>query len=198
MGPTPRATSPTTTPATTPATTRTTRFLLAGLGGTLAVTMLAACQGSSPSSSESPGANAASAPKIGTLDVTGISRLVVDARGRTLYTNNVDTSSQIRCGADCTKIWRPVTVTTEDVPSKIEGINGTFSVVRRPDNTTQLALNGRPLYTSTKDAARGTLRGNGIVDSYRGVSYTWHAVAALGGAASAQPTPTVSVTPEGY
>ncbi|MGW5361706.1 hypothetical protein [Actinopolymorpha pittospori] len=188
MGPTRR---------TTPTTMRATRFLLASLGGTLAATMLVACQGSSPSSSESPGTGAGSDPKIGTLDVTGISRLVVDARGRTLYTNNVDTSRQIRCGSDCTSVWRPVIVTAEEVPSKIEGINGTFSAVRRPDNTVQLALNGRPLYTSTKDASRGTLRGNGIVDSYRGVSYTWHAVAALGGAASPQPTPTVSVTPDG-
>jgi predicted lipoprotein with Yx(FWY)xxD motif len=135
---------------------------------------------------------------VGTLDVTGISRLVVDARGRTLYTNNVDTASRISCGTDCTKVWRPVTVPTEEVPSKVEGINGTFGVVRRPDKTLQLALNGRPLYTSTKDADRGTLRGNGIVDSYRGVSYTWHAVAALGGNASPEPTPSVSVSSNPY
>jgi hypothetical protein len=52
-------------------------------------------------------------------------------------------------------------------------IKGTFGTIKRPDGSTQLTINGMPLYTYSGDSASGQATGQGI----QGV---WFAVAASG------------------
>jgi predicted lipoprotein with Yx(FWY)xxD motif len=131
-------------------------------------------------------------PVIRVRDVKGLGKILVNAHGRPLYVNNVDTAGRIRCAGACSISWRPFEISAESVPSKLPGINGTFSVVERPDGTRQLALTGHPLYAYVEDKEPGTAAGNWVTVAFSGSNFTWRVVTATG---VLPPRTTVSPSP---
>jgi len=144
----------------------------------LAALLLAACGRSSGSASgggsPSPSGTAAS---VQTDSVSGLGTVLANSAGLTLYHNTRETGSTIVCTGGCVSVWPPVLV-TGSLPQDTGMIKGTFGTIMRPDGSTQLTMNGMPLYTYSGDSASGQATGQGI----QGV---WFAVSASGSTTSA-------------
>jgi predicted lipoprotein with Yx(FWY)xxD motif len=80
------------------------------------------------------------APKFGAILAT---------RGRlALYTWNKEKDGKVHCTGSCAKAWPPLTVAKGTMVAKhVAGVMGTFGEITRPDGTTQVTLDGRPLYS---------------------------------------------------
>lgn len=85
----------------------------------------------------------------------GGGRLFVNADGMTLYTFKQDREQlgTSTCLDECAHIWPPVVKSADADPV------GTWSVIARPDGTSQWAYNGAPVYTYAKDAHPGAMIG---------------------------------------
>jgi predicted lipoprotein with Yx(FWY)xxD motif len=146
-------------------------------GAALAATLLlAACGGGGSSDSTTTGATTTVAVK----QVDGIGRVLVDANGKALYTSDVEADGKVRCTGACTSFWEPLTLGS-GTPTAAAGA-GALDVVKRPDGTKQVAVDGKPLYTFTEDGP-DTVEGNGFADDFNGRHFTWSAVLAGGGTA---------------
>jgi predicted lipoprotein with Yx(FWY)xxD motif len=178
---------------------------LAGLG----VLALAAACGSGPSTAGgsqygAPVGNAAGSGQGGTNSstvsvqtVNGASVLVNQA-GVALYSNDQDKTGKLQCvSSDCTAIWTPLTVPAGGQPTAASGVTGKLATVQRPDGTSQVTLDGKPLYTFSFDHGSGKVTGNGTQDSFGGTSFTWHSVTASGGG-QAPATAAPPAYPGGY
>jgi predicted lipoprotein with Yx(FWY)xxD motif len=164
---------------------RSTAQALVGAAALLALTAAAcggsgtsgtATDGSSGSASDpSPASGATAAGKVTTRDVADVGTVLVNGKAMTLYTNEAENAGKIRCVDSCTDFWPPVTAAKGHVPASVPGMSGAFSVVDRPDGTTQLALDGHPLYTFSEDRAPGSASGNGFSDDFQGTKFVWHA-----------------------
>ena len=159
--------------------------LLAG-AAVAASLILAACGGSSNSNNGAP-ARAASADTVDIQQVTGTGRVLVDSSGMALYTPNQEGNGKIVCTGSCTSEWQPVAV-AHGKPTAQPGA-GRVGVIKRPDGSRQVTLDGMPLYTFVQDSP-GQITGDGFHDSFGGTSFTWHVVLAGG----AKGTGTASAT----
>jgi predicted lipoprotein with Yx(FWY)xxD motif len=149
---------------------RTLQPCLAGIA--LAALLLAACGRSSGNTSSGGGSPSGTALSIQTDSVSGIGTVLANGAGLTLYHNTKETGTKIVCTGGCASFWPPVLVTGA-LPQDTGMIKGTFGTITRPDGSTQLTINGMPLYTYSGDSASGQATGQGI----EGV---WFAVTASG------------------
>ncbi len=131
---------------------------------------LAACGGSGDNNDS---ATAATSNTVSTANVDG-ANVLVDSKGEALYTNDQDRSGMIGCATGCTAIWPPLT--TDGTPTKSSEVSGTIGVVKRPDGTRQVTLDGTPLYRFTQDGGPGKVTGDGAKDSFGGKQFSWHVV----------------------
>ncbi len=100
-----------------------------------------------------------------------LGQILVTPDGKTLYTNTVDTSDNLRCvNADCTAFWTPYTVNAQ--PTAGQGISGSLGLITRPDGSKQVPYNQQPLYTFYLDKQPGDVKGNGFQD----FGGNWHVV----------------------
>jgi len=111
--------------------------------------------------------------------------IVVDAKGRTLYTLSGETTHHLLCtSAQCLKFWPPVTVaSTRAVLRAGPGVKGKLGTLKRPGGVVQLTFRGLPLYRFLADTAPGDVNGQ-LIASFGGV---WHAVAAASGVVTTAP-----------
>jgi predicted lipoprotein with Yx(FWY)xxD motif len=120
----------------------------------------------------------------------------VDSSGRTIYTPKQpgEANGTIKCTGSCLSFWFPVTSSSAIQGSS--GLPGKLSTIRRSDDgKTQLAYNGRPLYTFRLDTAAGQAHGNNFTDRFSGISFTWEVVTAsgkAGGTGAPAPSPSYS------
>jgi hypothetical protein len=56
---------------------------------------------------------------------------------------------------------------------------GKLGVIKRPDGTSQVTDNGKPLYTFSEDSP-GNATGNGFTDEFDGRHFTWSVIRAGG------------------
>jgi predicted lipoprotein with Yx(FWY)xxD motif len=158
------------------------------LAAGLAALVLAACGGSNSSSGNS-GSGSGSASTMGTsggvvsVKSVGKSDVLTNAQGKTLYTANVEKGGKIMCTTGCTSIWMPADGSASQAKTAAADLNLKVGVVKRPDGTDQLTLNGQPLYSFTQEGA-GKLTGNGAMDAFNGTQFTWSA-ATTGGTQAA-------------
>jgi predicted lipoprotein with Yx(FWY)xxD motif len=157
-------------------TTHNPRRTAAIISAVTAALAVAACG----SESASPGTTGGNAD-VATREVPGVGTVLVDKAGKTVYFTDSDSATDIRCVDDCLSLWPPV-VAQSDNPDG-GGVSG-LSVVKRPDGTSQLAYQNKPLYTFTMDSTDKPASGHNSSDSFGGVQFTWHAVVLQG---SAQP-----------
>lgn len=88
--------------------------------------------------------------------------IVVDGAGMTVYMFTKDTqgSGESSCAGDCLAKWPPVT-TESDAPA-VDGVTGELGTITGTDGSTQVTLNGWPLYYFAGDAAAGDTTGQGV------------------------------------
>src|SRR6266516_7135288 len=70
-----------------------------------------------------------------------------------LYTWKTERDKKVHCTGACAKAWPPLTIAKGTMVAKhVAGVMGTFGEITRPDGTTQVTLDGRPLYTYHGDS----------------------------------------------
>jgi predicted lipoprotein with Yx(FWY)xxD motif len=112
---------------------------------------------------------------VGTRQIPDFGTVLTDADGNTLYTTEAEDDGTIRCVEGCADFWPPLAPTAE-IPSDVDGVDGEFGVIARPDGSDQLTLDGMPLYTFADDTGPGSFIGDGFEDDFQGTHFVWHAV----------------------
>lgn len=147
------------------------------IGGTFAVA-LGACSngettGNGERSPEDTGTPAAEAT-VATSD-SDLGTIVVDAQGRTLYVFLADEGSESTCYDECEDNWPPLTVSGDPVAG--EGIDASLlSTSERTDGSSQVTLDGHPLYVFAAETVAGDTNGQGIGDVWFVVSPSGKAI----------------------
>ena len=126
-------------------------FAVAGCGG-----------GDNGQASASPSnSNASNGSTVGTTDVGGLGKILVDSKGRTVYLFEKDTGPKSTCSGACAAEWPPVTTTGK--PSAGNGLTASMlGTTKRSDGTTQVTYNGHPLYRYAGDNKAGDTNGQGL------------------------------------
>jgi predicted lipoprotein with Yx(FWY)xxD motif len=87
--------------------------------------------------------------------------ILVDSRGMTLYTTEQDSDGITTCSGACATTWPPLTVAAGVTPTAGPGVVGMLGVIQRPDGTSQVTIDGLPLYYYSGDAIPGDVNGQG-------------------------------------
>jgi predicted lipoprotein with Yx(FWY)xxD motif len=128
---------------------------------------------------------------------TSLGRVLVDARGRTLYLFAIDKRNASSCSGQCAVFWPPLLAGTKGMagPGVKPSLLGT---AKRAGGKLQVTYNGHPLYLFKQDAKAGQTKGEGL--SFFGGS--WWAVSTAGAAvkhaAAASSTSPPTTTDPGY
>ena len=94
---------------------------------------------------------------------TKLGTILVNPNGMTMYTYDKDQSGVSTCTGKCAEHWPPVKASAIDKPT------GEFTVIKRPDDTSQWAYDGKPLYLYADDKQAGDVTGDGKMGA-------WHVV----------------------
>jgi predicted lipoprotein with Yx(FWY)xxD motif len=109
---------------------------------------------SSPASS--PARHAPPPPVTVKTAVGRYGRILVDARGRTLYLFTRDSERTSRCRGACARAWPPYVVSTAGRAAG-GARSALVGVARRADGSRQLTYRGHPLYYYVGDRAPGQI-----------------------------------------
>lgn len=125
--------------------------------------------GGSTTTTSSARTTSGGAAVVSTADVPKLGRILVDAKGFTLYDFHKDKGTKSACNGACAKLWPPLT--TEGAPQPRDGASASMlGTSKRSDGTTQVTYAGQPLYTYAADTKPGDAKGNDF-DSYGGEWY---------------------------
>jgi predicted lipoprotein with Yx(FWY)xxD motif len=149
------------------------RFLLTFASVGIVVTALAGCASTGSGSTAGSGSVPAATGATLATGKTSLGTIVVDGKGDTVYVFDSDTanSGKSTCYSSCASMW-PAVTTTSAKPT-IKGVTGTVGTIMRTDGTTQVTLEGMPLYTYSGDSAAGNVGGQGLMN-------TWYVVSPAG------------------
>ena len=130
-------------------------FLLAACGG-------GAGYGSTSSSSTPPETTQSAQGAAGQTVHTGktdVGTVLVDAEGKTLYAFAADSPGKSNCTDTCLQYW-PAAKASGTV-SHSSDVTAKLATIKRSDGTTQLTVNGWPVYTYAADSGPGQATGQG-------------------------------------
>jgi predicted lipoprotein with Yx(FWY)xxD motif len=168
-------------------TTVATLVLVAGCAqsgtGTTAPTAAPTTAASPASSAASPAASGGEAYVVNVANAAVGAYLTGDD-GKALYLLATDTSGKSTCANDCAANWPPFTLDAGETVSAGTGVTGTVATFTRDDGTTQVTINGLPLYYFAGDTAAGQTNGQGIGGKWYVASPAGTPVGASGAAAS--------------
>ncbi len=119
--------------------------------------------------------------------------IVVNSKGRAVYTLSGDTTKHPKCtkANGCFSFWPPVTVKSAKGMSKAASVKGKLGTFKR-NGIIQVTLGGHPLYTFANDHQRNNATGEGV-NGFNGI---WHVVKdPSGGGQSTSSTGTTMSTP---
>jgi predicted lipoprotein with Yx(FWY)xxD motif len=136
---------------------------------------LAACGGGSGSAASSSAPHPSTT--VGVKSIDGVGDVLVDSTGKALYAADIEAGGKVMCDAACTSFWHPLTPGS-GAPTAASNA-GKVALVKRPDGTRQVTVDGKLLYTFADDSA-GQLKGIGFQDDFGGHHFTWSAVLAGG------------------
>lgn len=88
--------------------------------------------------------------------------------GRTVYTSEKDAPGKSNCEAACAEAWPPALALDGDKPFEA------FTIITRGDGKKQWAYEGKPLYLSNRDAAKGEANGDRLNDQWYVVEVPAH------------------------
>jgi predicted lipoprotein with Yx(FWY)xxD motif len=138
--------------------------------------------------SSSPSAPTPSSPAVVSINTTKYGPILADAKGLALYWATGDTTSHTGCTGACLKYWPPLLLPAgQTQPVAGAGVTGLGTFARAEG--TQVAYQGKQLYTWIGDSRPGQVTGQGVVDS----GGTWYVATA--GAAAAPSTNPAAATP---
>jgi predicted lipoprotein with Yx(FWY)xxD motif len=122
------------------------------------------------SSSDSTKPAAAAPPPTVSVRQTKLGRILVDARGHTLYLFLEDTRSRSACYGGCARVWPPLLIAGK--PKAGPGIDAAKLTVRARKNSRlhQVSYNGHLLYTADADTRPGQTEGQGFFGTWFVVS----------------------------
>src|SRR5262245_29129124 len=89
-------------------------------------------------------------------------RILVDARGHSLYMFAGDTGRMSSCYGACAANWPPL-ITSGKARARAGAKRALLGRTRRMDGRWQVTYNGHPLYAFVKDTAKGQTNGEGLV-----------------------------------
>jgi predicted lipoprotein with Yx(FWY)xxD motif len=93
-----------------------------------------------------------------------LGKILVDAKGMTLYLFDKDAKDKSNCSGDCLKNWPALTVKDEKEAMAGKEVAGKLGTITRDDGTYQITVNGMPVYYYAKDKAAGDVVGQGVGD----------------------------------
>ena len=106
---------------------------------------------------------------------SGLGRVLVDGRGRTLYLFEKDKHGNSACTGQCATYWPPLIASAK--PLATSGAKTSLlGITKRGDGRLQVTYNHHPLYTFVKDTSKGQTNGE-EVDAF---GAEWYAVSAAG------------------
>jgi predicted lipoprotein with Yx(FWY)xxD motif len=98
-----------------------------------------------------------------TVADSDVGQILVDGEGRALYRFLSDSAGTSTCFDDCEANW-PI-LSADGQPQAGEGLDGaTLGTIEREDGSTQVTINGWPLYYFAGDQAPGDTNGQGVGD----------------------------------
>lgn len=158
------------------------KALIAPIAGAAAAIALAACGGGlygsgNTSGNASGNASGSAATTLSVRSLSGVGSVLVDANGNALYSPDQEASGMILCTGTCNAFWKPLTTTSGAPTGPTDA--GQLGVIKRPDGTTQVTANGKPLYMFTQDSP-GNATGDGFTDDFDGHHFNWHVVHSTG------------------
>jgi predicted lipoprotein with Yx(FWY)xxD motif len=102
----------------------------------------------------------AKVPVVSTA-TTSLGRILVDARGHTLYLFGKDKNGKSACSGACAAAWPPLIATGK--PRAGAGAEASrLGTTRRADGRLQVTYNRHPVYTFVKDTKKGQTNGEGL------------------------------------
>jgi predicted lipoprotein with Yx(FWY)xxD motif len=130
---------------------------------------------SSASATPSPSASAESSADLKVASTT-LGDVVVDGKGMTVYFFDKDTagSGTSACAGQCLVNWPPVPPAA--ATPAVDGVTGELGTITATDGSTQITLNGLPLYYFKGDSAPGDVNGQAVQNIWWVVSPTGEAI----------------------
>jgi predicted lipoprotein with Yx(FWY)xxD motif len=108
------------------------------------------------------------------LGKTRLGKVLVDARGRTLYLFAKDKRGRSACYGACATYWPPL---VSSAKPRARGVRASLlALTKRTDGKRQVTYAGHPLYRFSLDTRAGQTSGQGLTD----FGGSWNAVAASG------------------
>jgi predicted lipoprotein with Yx(FWY)xxD motif len=120
--------------------------------------------------------------KIGSTTET----VLKNEKGLTLYYFTPDSATSVACTGGCAALWPPL-ISSTGTPASDPALPGTLTTVSAA-NGNQVAYNGHPLYTYSKDGDAGDAYGQGIGGK-------WFAATTSLAAAGSSPKPSSTYSP---
>lgn len=106
---------------------------------------------------------------------SGLGRILVNGRGRTLYLFENDKHGKSACTGQCASFWPPLIASGK--PLATAGAKASLlGTTKRADGRLQVTYNHHPLYTFVKDTRKGQTNGE-KVDAF---GAEWYALSAAG------------------
>lgn len=126
-----------------------------------------------PASSAAP-AKGGGSPTVA-LGSSKYGKILVNAKGQTLYLWIKDSGGKSACTGACAGAWPPLTVTGS--PTAGSGLSAAMlGTTKRADGSLQVTYGGHPLYTFVQDSTMGDVTGEGS----KAFGAPWYVVNASG------------------
>jgi predicted lipoprotein with Yx(FWY)xxD motif len=107
------------------------------------------------------GSAATMSPQIKVSTTTKYGKILVDAKGRTLYMLTADKHGKSSCYGQCASFWPPLVASSSHVTAT--GLKASLlRTTMRTDGRLQVTYNGHPLYRFAKDTKAGQTNGQGL------------------------------------
>ncbi len=104
-----------------------------------------------------------------------LGKILVNAKGRTLYHYSSERKNAVKCTAACAAKWPPLLIGAGAKPIAAPGVTAKLlGTVKRPDGKLQVTYRGFALYLYSGDKKTGDVEGQGN-------GGIWHAIAAPSG-----------------
>ena len=112
--------------------------------------------------------------KVGVAN-SGLGRVLIDGRGRTLYLFEKDKHGKSSCAGQCAAFWPPLIASGK--PLTTAGAKASLlGTTIRADGRLQVTYNHHPLYTFVKDTNKGQTNGEEL-DAF---GAEWYAISSAG------------------
>ena len=115
------------------------------------------------------------------LKTTAVGKVLVGAKGRTLYLFTADKGAKSVCYGQCATYWPPLIA---GKPTAAAGLKASMlGTTKRKDGKLQVTYNGHPLYFFAADKKAGDIKGQDFVH----FGGTWWTVSAGGAKVTTKP-----------